>query len=66
MLSDVLREKTDKWIAKRRQERIEEAEARGESRGEAKNQKLWQDWNARRMECQARGELFDEPPPSLD
>ena len=98
MLSDVLREKTDKWIAKRRKEEREKiraesqeearaegreegraegreegrAEGREEGRAEsqeeahAQRQKLWEDWNNRRMESAARGEPFDEPPPSLN
>ena len=60
MLSDVLREKTDKWIARKRKEALEKA--RAEARAE--NQKLWEDWNQRRLERQAKGEPFDEPPPS--
>ena len=62
MLSDILREKTDKWIAKHRKEQLKEAEARGR----AESQKLWQDWNARRLEHEAAGKPFHEPPPSLD
>ena len=84
MLSDILREKTDKWIAKHRKEQIDKAFAKGyargyakeyakaraeahaEARGRAENQKLWQAWNARRLEHQAAGKPFHEPPPSLD
>lgn len=77
MLSDILREKTDKWIAQKRKEKLEkayaqgyvegfaEARAEGCAEGQAKMQKLWQDWNQRRLECEARGEPFNEPPPSL-
>ena len=75
MLSDILREKTDRWIAKKRREELDKAYARGYARGYAKgyakglakrfaeNQKLCEDWNRRRLECEARGELFDEPLP---
>ena len=84
MLSDILREKTDKWIAKHRKEQIDKAFAKGyargyakeyakaraeacaEARGRAEIQKLWQAWNARRLEHQAAGKPFHEPPPSLD
>ena len=66
MLSDILREKTDKWIAKKRQEEREKATAKGRSEGRSEMQKLWQGWNQRRLEHEARGEPFDEPPPSLN
>ena len=38
----------------------------GKVRGEKNNQKLWEAWNRRRLEAEARNEPFDEPPPSLD
>ena len=70
MLSDILREKTDKWIAKHRKEQIDKAFAKGYADGlaeaHAEIQKLWQAWNARRLEHQAAGKPFHEPPPSLD
>ena len=66
MLSDILREKTDKWIAKSRREDREKAIAQGIAEGHAERQKLWQEWNQRRLNHEARGEPFDEPPPSLD
>ena len=66
MLSDILREKTDKWIAKSRQEDREKARAGGLAEGHAERQRLWQEWNRRRLEHAARGEPFDEPPPSLN
>ena len=62
MLSDILREKTDKWIAKKRKEELEKATAQGR----AERQELWQGWNRRRLAHEARGEPFDEPPPSLN
>ena len=62
MLSDILREKTDKWIAKHRKEQIDKAFAKGR----AEIQEQWQAWNARRLEHQAAGKPFHEPPPSLD
>ena len=70
MLSDILREKTDKWIAKSRKEDREKARAgglaEGHATGLAEMQKLWLGWNRRRLEHEARGEPFDEPPPSLN
>ena len=76
MLSDVLREKTDKWIAKKRKEGMDKARAEGvvegraegvvegRAEGEEKIMELWQAWNRRRMEHDAKGEPFNEPPPS--
>ena len=70
MLSDILREKVDKWIAKSRQEDREKALARGlatgRTEGRVETQKLWQEWNRRRLAHEARGESFNEPPPSLN
>lgn len=70
MLSDVLREKTDKWIAKKRKEGIEKAraETQAETRAEvhAEVRKLLREWNQRRLDSEAKGEPFREPPPFLD
>ena len=81
MLSDILREKTDRWIAKKRREELDKAYAEGYAEGLAEvraegwaegyeegcanMQKLWEDWNGRRLECEAQGELFDEALPFL-
>ncbi len=59
-------------IVERYQNRLRQREAEGEARGEARGEvqgaarerKKWEDWNQRRMEAKANGELFDEPPPS--
>lgn len=59
MLSDILREKTDRWIAKKRKERMDKA--RSEVRAEMR--KLFQEWNQRRLDSQAKGEPFDDPLP---
>ena len=40
------------------------AKARAEARAEAYAE--WTEWNRRREEAASRGELFDEPPPSLN
>ena len=60
------------WFEERRKKRLEKAtaegEAKGEARGEAKgreeNQRLWVDWNARRLEAEGQGVEFTEPPPN--
>ena len=38
--------------------------AEGEAKGEAKANRLWQEWNRRRVEAEAEGRRFDEPPPA--
>ena len=38
-------------------------EAQGEERGRRENQKLWEEWNRRRLEAEEKGEEFTEPPP---
>ena len=49
-----------KWFEDRRKRRF--AEIRAEGRLEERS--LWQEWNARRLEAEARGEDFLEPPPN--
>ena len=49
---------------KREKEIRAESEARGEARGKAEVYQEIAAWNARRMEAEARGEEFTEPPPA--
>ena len=49
---------------KREQKIRAESEARGEARGAEKVYQEVAAWNARRMEAEARGEKFTEPPPA--
>ena len=49
-----------------KQKRYAEAQAKGEAKGEANRQKVWEEWNGRRQEAEARGEAFNEPPPTLE
>ena len=52
-------------ILRRREERrVEEAESRGRSEGVAQEREKWQEWNRRRLEAEAAGHPFTEPPPS--
>ena len=51
------------WLEKREAE-AKEAKADIE-RGRRVN-RYWADWNRRRMEANARGESFDEPPPDIE
>ena len=41
-----------------------EGETKGEAKGVAKANRLWQEWNRRRVEAEAEGRRFDEPPPA--
>ena len=42
---------------------IKRHEERGEARGRAESNKKWREWNQRRMDREAKGLPFDEPPP---
>jgi hypothetical protein len=39
-------------------------EARGVAIGEARVSQQWEEWNRRRIDAEARGEAFTQPPPS--
>jgi hypothetical protein len=39
--------------------------AEGRAVGKEEERKRWRDWNSRRMAAEARGEKFEEPPPSI-
>ena len=61
----VLGEQLQRWFEKRENARVAErvAEALVEGRGEAHRQ--WTEWLQRKMEAEAAGEPFDEPPPDI-
>ncbi len=48
---------------KLRAEALAQARAEGATEGMAAERVRWQAWDRRRMEAEARGEIFDEPPP---
>ncbi len=50
--------------AKARAEGYAEGFAEARAEGRAQNDKLWGEWNARRLEAEKNKERFDEPPPS--
>ena len=54
----------ERRIAEIRAEGNAEAEAKGEVKGLTKANLLWQEWNRRRMDAEAEGHSFDEPPPA--
>ena len=47
-----------------RQEGREEGRQEGEAIGRAETNAEWDEWNQRRMQSEANGEAFTEPPPS--
>ncbi len=49
---------------RQREEGREEGRQRGLEEGREQNQRLWEDWNERRMKAEADGVPFDEAPPS--
>ena len=51
-------------IAEGKAEGIAEGEAKGEARGIAERDRVWTAWNERRLAAAAKGQPFDEPPPS--
>ena len=44
---------------------LEQGKAEGIEQGKTEAYQQWQAWNARRVEAEAKGEPFDEPPPTL-
>ncbi len=55
-LSDMLQERLERMREARR--------AEGRAEGRAETNARWETWNNRRLEAAARGEPFQEPPPS--
>ncbi len=57
----------ERWLKKREQERLDRAVAAARSEalaeGHAEVQRKWAEWNQRRLDAEARGEPFIEPPP---
>ena len=56
----------EEMIKKRRARQMAEAEERGATRGRSDLSAELREWNERRLEAQAKGEPFDEPPPGLN
>ena len=53
----------ERWLKKREQERLDRAVAEARSEALAEVQRKWAEWNQRRLDAEARGEPFTEPPP---
>ena len=51
-------------IAEGKAEGIVEGKAEGIAEGKAEERELWIAWNNRRLEAEAKGQAFNEPPPS--
>ena len=51
-------------LAKAKAEGIAEGEAKGEAIGIAERDRVWTAWNERRLAAAAKGQPFEEPPPS--
>ena len=51
-------------IAEGRSEGIAEGKSEGIAEGSAQEREKWQNWNRRRLEAEAEGRPFNEPPPS--
>ena len=58
------------YLEQGKAEGIEQGKAEGIEQGKAEGiaaaYQQWQTWNARRMEAEAKGEPFDEPPPTQE
>ena len=58
-----------KFLDPQRQQILAEGEERGLKRGleegQATRQRLWEEWNTRRLESERNGRPFDEPPPGV-
>ena len=46
-------------------DKIEKQRERLREEGREDERQAWVDWNARRLDAEARGEPFDEPPPGV-
>ena len=55
---------TDKFLEPWRAKRHAEAFAKAKAEGQAAERRKWVEWNQRRLEAEAGGVPFDEPPPS--
>ena len=56
----------EQFNKKRYEAGLAEGEVRGEAKGQAEMQREWEAWNERRLDAEANGQPFNEPPPSLE
>ena len=63
LVDPVIRRHESRGEARGRAEGIVEGRAKGIEEGRAKANQIWQEWNQRRLDHDAQGLPFDEPPP---
>ena len=64
-LIEPLEERRRQEAEQRQREAMERGLAEGRAEGEAQNQAAWEAWNERRIEAEAGGGTFEEPPPGI-
>ena len=64
LLSDWYAERNKRLRQIAREEGKAEGEAKGIAKGKVEERELWIAWNNRRLEAEAKGEKFNEPPPT--
>ena len=71
-LTQLYKERVQRKVKEAKEEGIEEGRAEGraegieegKAEGKAEEREAWIDWNNRRLEAEAKGEEFNEPPPA--
>ena len=54
---------TKEYLYDKIEKQRERLREEGREQGKADERQSWVNWNARRLDAEARGEPFDEPPP---
>ena len=54
----------EKWLKPQRERLRREGLEEGRQEGRKQERQAWIDWNSRRLEAEAQGRPFNEPPPS--
>ena len=65
IIGDYLKKRLIEPLEERRRLEAQQREQKARTEGAARNQAAWEAWNERRMVAEAKGEPFDEPPPSV-
>ena len=66
LVDPIIKRHENRGEARGRAEGIEEGRAEGVREGRAKTNQAWREWNRRRLDHEAQGLPFDEPPPDLE
>ena len=64
-LEERRRQEAEQRQREARERGLAEGLAEGRAEGEAQKQAAWEGWNERRLEAEAGGEPFEEPPPGI-